>query len=274
MSANTSTESETRELLQDGVLQLERIGHVLLLTLNRPEARNAINGEVAASLGAALELLNRDDDLRVGILTGNGAAFCAGQDLKAFAAGEPVIPRENPHWGFAGFVRHFTAKPLIAAVNGYAFGGGMELALACDLIVASDTALFGLPEVKRGLFAAGGGVPRLVQQLPAKIATQMVLTGDPITAQTAERWGLVNEVVDGKVLEAASIALARSIAVNAPLAVQASKRIIATASFQSTWNSEPWEQIGRELDAVFASEDADEGSSAFIEKRDPVWRSR
>jgi crotonobetainyl-CoA hydratase len=274
MSEQTKTLPEDRRLLTDGVVRLEQAGHILIVTLNRPEARNAINGEVAAALGAALELLNDDDGLRVGILTGRGAAFCAGQDLRAFAAGEPVIPVDHPEWGFAGFVSHFTDKPLIAAVNGYAFGGGLELALACDLIVASDNALFALPEVKRGLFAAGGGVPRLTQQMPMNIAKQMVLTGEPITADAAAHWGLVNQVVEAAELEAAALALARAISVNAPLAVQASKRIITEVGFQSTWEPSPWARIGSELEAVFGSADAAEGSRAFVEKRDPVWTSR
>lgn len=265
---------DDRQLLKDGVVRLEQIGPILLLTLNRPEARNAVNGEVSAGLSAALELLNSDEELRVGVLTGTGVAFCAGQDLKAFAAGEPVIPLDHPEWGFAGFVNHFTNKPLIAAVNGYAFGGGLEIALACDLIVASDNALFALPEVKRGLFAAGGGVPRLTQQMPMNIAKQMVLTGEPIDAATAERWGLVNQVVEGAVLEATALALARAIARAAPLAVQASKRIIAAAGFQSTWESAPWVQIGTELEMVFGSNDAAEGSRAFLQKREPVWTGK
>ncbi|MCO4253338.1 crotonase/enoyl-CoA hydratase family protein [Pseudarthrobacter raffinosi] len=274
MSEQAKTLSQDCRLLKAGVVRLEQAGHILIITLNRPEARNAINGEVAAALGAALELLNSDDELRVGILTGTGAAFCAGQDLKAFAAGEPVIPLEHPEWGFAGFVSHFTDKPLIAAVNGFAFGGGLELALACDIIVASDSALFALPEVKRGLFAAGGGVPRLTQQMPMNVARQMVLTGEPITAETAARWGLVNQVVEAAELETAALALARAISANAPLAVQASKRIIAAAGFQSTWKPSAWTVIGSELEAVFGSDDAAEGSRAFVDKRDPVWTSK
>lgn len=253
---------------------LERHGHVLIIRINRPQARNAINAATAEALGEALERLQSDRDLRVGILTGTGGAFCAGQDLKAFAAGEAVIPAEHPEWGFAGWVSHFCSKPLIAAVNGHAFGGGLELALACDLIVAADDALLGLPEVTIGLFAAGGGVPRIAQQLPEKIGMRMVLTGEPITAGEAQRWGLVNDVVPAVEVLDKAMALAESIAANAPLAVQASKRIVAEAAHATTWQPGAWEFVTEELSRVFASQDAREGSTSFIEKRAPVWSGR
>lgn len=260
-----------RELLQDGVVRLERLGHVLLMTLNRPDARNAVNAEVTAALGDALERLTSDPELRVGVLTGTGSAFCAGQDLKAFAAGEPPLSPEHPEWGFGGFVSHFTPKPLIAAVNGFAFGGGFELALACDLIVASESASFALPEVTVGLFAAGGGAPRIVQQLPPKVGAHMIFTGRPLSARDAERWGLVNEVVAPESLEATALELAGAIAANAPLAVQASKKVLALEGESSTWRRETWTLVMDEFRAVFGSNDAAEGARAFVQKRAPQW---
>lgn len=251
---------------------LEQRGHVLIIRINRPEARNAINASTARALGAALEQLHNDPDLRVGVLTGTGVAFCAGQDLKALAAGEAVM--EKPEWGFGQWVRHYCSKPLIAALNGYAFGGGLELALACDLIVAAEGVALGLPEVKRGLFAAGGGVPRLVQQLPEKVAMRMVLTGEPIMTNDAEHWGLVNEVVAAEEVLDTALELAEHIAQNAPIAVQASKRIVALTTHEGTWEPGAWNVITEEFERVFTSEDAAEGATAFAEKREPVWKGR
>ncbi|QEE60761.1 crotonase/enoyl-CoA hydratase family protein [Salinibacterium sp. dk2585] len=251
---------------------LEQRGHVLIIRINRPEARNSINTATARALGAALEQLNSDADLRVGVLTGTGVAFCAGQDLKALAAGEAVL--EKPERGFGEWVRHYCSKPLIAAVNGYAFGGGLELALACDLIVAAEGVALGLPEVKRGLFAAGGGVPRLVQQMPEKVAMRMVLTGEPIMTNDAQHWGLVNEVVAADEVLDTALELAEHIAQNAPVAVQASKRIVALTAHSGTWEPEAWEVITEEFERVFGSEDAAEGARAFAEKREPIWKGR
>ena len=168
-------------------LLTEVCGHVLVITLNRPESRNAINGAMALELGAAIERLNADADLRAAVVTGAGQAFCAGMDLKAFAAGEPLLPPGHPDWGFGGFASHYATKPMVAAVHGFAFGGGFELALACDLIVAAEDARFALPEVARGLLPAGGGVPRILQQLPQKIGMRMLLTGEPVSAAEASR---------------------------------------------------------------------------------------
>jgi crotonobetainyl-CoA hydratase len=260
--------------VSDGVVRVERIGHVMVITLNRPDARNAVNAELASALGDAVELLSGDDDYRVAVLTGEGKAFCAGMDLKALAAGEPVIPTDRPERGFAGFVQNFSSKPIIAAINGYALGGGLEIALACDIIVMSESATLGLPEVVRGLFAAAGGVPRIAQQIPVKIAQRMVLTGELMNAAEAARWGIANEVVAPDEVLRTALDIAHKIAANAPLGVQASKRLIARGQTESTWDPAIWKAIGADLDAVFSSEDAREGSTAFIEKRAPAWRGR
>ncbi|MGM7672198.1 crotonase/enoyl-CoA hydratase family protein [Microbacterium sp. A93] len=252
-------------------VHLEREGSLLWISLNRPSARNAINMETARALGAAVEMLAADDDLRVGILRGEGTAFCSGQDLKAIAAGEPLTIPEHQEWGWAGFVSHFTSKPIIAAVHGYALGGGLELALACDLVVASQSSFFALPEVRRGLFAAGGGVPRLAQHIPKKVASKYVLTGDTFTAEQALEWGLVTDVVPDTNVDSAARELALHIASNAPLAVQASKRILAYAHAAPMWDLTDWSLVSEQASAVFASRDALEGSAAFTEKREPKW---
>lgn len=255
---------------------VERRGHVMVVTINRPEARNAINAAVSIGLGDALEEAQKDPDVWVVVVTGSGdKSFCAGADLKALSRGENIGHPDHPKWGFAGYVRHFIDKPTIAAVNGTALGGGTELALASDLVVAGESAKFGLPEVKRGLIAGAGGVFRIVEQIPRKVAMQMMLTGEPISAADAQRWGLVNEVVpDGTVLDAA-LALAERIAVNAPLAVQASKRVARGADDGVVTDEEPdWKRTMREAVAVFGSEDAKEGPLAFAQKRQPVWKAR
>ncbi|HEY9304042.1 MAG TPA: enoyl-CoA hydratase-related protein, partial [Mycobacterium sp.] len=204
----------------------ERRGNVLVITINRPDARNAVNGAVSTGVGDALDQAQNDDEVRAVVITGAGdKSFCAGADLKAISRRENIYHPDHGEWGFAGYVHHFIDKPTIAAVNGTALGGGTELALASDLVVACESATFGLPEVKVGLFAAAGGVFRIVHQLPRKVALEMILTGEPISAAEAAKWGLINEVVpDGTVLEAA-LALAERVTVNAPLSVQASKRI-------------------------------------------------
>jgi crotonobetainyl-CoA hydratase len=249
-------------------------GNVLVITLNRPAARNAVNSAMALQLGEAVERLNAEPELRAAVLTGAGAAFCAGMDLKAFAAGEPLLPVEHPDWGFGGFASHFSSKPIIAAVHGFAFGGGFELALGCDLIIAADDSRFALPEVTRGLFPAGGGVPRILQQLPSKIGMRMLLTGQPLSAIEAARWGLVDEVVpENEVLDTA-LALAHVIAANAPVAVQTTKRLAAALTTESTWTDQTRRQIADGITTVFGSEDAAEGAAAFAAKRDPVWIGR
>lgn len=258
---------------------VERRGNVMVITINRPEARNAINAAVSIGLGDALDEAQRDPDVWVVVVTGAGDnSFCAGADLKALSRGENIGHPDHPKWGFAGYVRHFIDKPTIAAVNGTALGGGTELALASDLVVAGESAKFGLPEVKRGLIAAAGGVFRLVDQIPRKVALQMVFTGESITSAEALRLGLINEVVpdgeEGAVLEAA-LRLAERITVNAPLAVQASKRV-AVGSDEGVVNAdEPgWSRTMREVAVVFRTEDAMEGPLAFAQKRAPVWKAK
>ncbi|BBY40064.1 enoyl-CoA hydratase [Mycobacterium mantenii] len=256
--------------------RVERRGNVSLITINRPDARNAVNGAVSTIVGSALEEAQRDPEVWAVVITGAGdKSFCAGADLKAISRGENLYHAEHPEWGFAGYVHHFIDKPTIAAVNGTALGGGSELALASDLVIACQSASFGLPEVKRGLIAGAGGVFRIVEQLPRKIALQLVLTGEPMTAADALRWGLINEVVpDGTVVEAA-LALAGRITCNAPLSVQASKRVAYGADAGIVAAEEPkWDRTKREFTELLKSDDAKEGPRAFAEKRQPEWKAR
>ncbi|MFZ4746071.1 MAG: crotonase/enoyl-CoA hydratase family protein [Sphingomonas sp.] len=255
---------------------VERHGHVMVITINRPDARNAVNQAVWSGVGDALAAADRDIDVRVVIVTGAGdQSFCAGADLKAISRGESILPSdpEKAAWGFAGIVSHVVSKPLIAAVNGTALGGGTEIALACDLVVAADTATFGLPEVKRGLLAGAGGAFRLKQQLPAKIAMEMLLTGDAISAARALDLGLVNQVVPRAELMAAALKLAERITVNAPLSVQASKRIaLGIRDGKIASDAAGWAITVHETPGVMGSADAREGPRAFAEKRAPVWK--
>ena len=254
--------------MSDEVLTEERDG-VLVVTLNRPQARNAVDEVLARSVAEAMDRLDEEDSLRAGVLTGAGGTFCAGMDLKAFVRGEtPVVEGR----GFAGLVERPPAKPLIAAVEGPALAGGFEIALACDLVVAGETASFGLPEVKRGLLAGGGGLLRLPRKAGLPRATEWALTGDRISAADAHAAGVVNRLVPaGQALEAA-LALARQIAGNGPLAVQGTKRILGEGQ---GWPAE--EAFARQWEVyapIRASEDAKEGARAFTEKRAPVWRGR
>lgn len=255
---------------------VERHGNVAVITINRPEARNAINSAVSIGVGDALEEAGRDPDVRAVVITGSGdKSFCAGADLKAIARRENLYHPDHGEWGFAGYVHHFVDKPTIAAVNGTALGGGTEIAMASDLVVATETAKFGLPEVKRGLIAAAGGVFRIMNHLPRKVAMQLLLTGEPITASDALEWGLINQVVsEGSVLDAA-LALAARVTVNAPLSVQASKRIAYGVDDGVIADEElGWERTVREMRSLIRSEDAREGPLAFAEKREPVWKAR
>jgi crotonobetainyl-CoA hydratase len=204
---------------------VERTGHSLVIEINRPEARNAIDHDVCVLVGNAVTAADEDPGVRVVILTGSGdQAFSAGADLKAIARGERILPEGREHWNIAGFANHFTSKPTIAAVNGTALGGGTELALSCDLVVAVEHARFGLPEVKRGLIPAAGGAFRLLRQLPQRVALELLFTGESIAAADALRWGLINRVVSAGQALPAALELAAAIEGNAPLAVQATKR--------------------------------------------------
>jgi crotonobetainyl-CoA hydratase len=254
----------------------ERRGNAMVITINRPDARNAVNGAVSIGVGDALEEAQHDPDVRAVVITGAGdKSFCAGADLKAISRRENLYHPDHPEWGFAGYVHHFIDKPTIAAVNGTALGGGTELALASDLVVAAERAQFGLPEVKRGLIAAAGGVFRIVEQLPRKVAMELLLTGEPITASDAWEWGLINQVVkEGSVVDAA-LALAARVTVNAPLSVQASKRIAyGVDEGVVTADEAGWERTMNEMRSLIRSEDATEGPLAFAEKREPVWKAR
>jgi enoyl-CoA hydratase len=244
----------------------EQRGNVLVITLNRPEAKNAINAEVAQLLAAAVERLDGDKDLRVGVLTGAGGVFSAGMDLKGFLRGE------DPHIkgrGFAGITMRPPDTPLIAAVEGWALAGGCEIVLSCDLVVASREAKFGIPEVKRGLVAGAGGLLRLPRRIPYHVAMELTLTGDPLDAETAHRFGLVNRLAEpGGALDAA-LELAAQVSANAPLALVTSKHIVRNAL---DWTeAEGWAEQAKLLPPVFASADAREGASAFAERRPPVW---
>lgn len=247
----------------------ERRDGVLIMTINRPEAKNALNGAVSRGLAAALDELDGDDELRVGVLTGAGGTFSAGMDLKAFLSGDvPLIEGR----GLAGLTQRPPRKPLIAAVEGWAVAGGFELLLACDLVVAADDAHLGVPEVKRALVAGAGAAMLLPQRVPQAIALEMLLTGDPITAARAAELGLVNRVTPkGGALDGA-LELAASIAANGPLAVAITKQI---AREGGDWTfEEGWEKQGALMAPVFGSEDAQEGARAFAEKRPPVWKGR
>ena len=249
----------------DREVTTEAVDGVLIVTISRPEAKNAMNKAAAEGIAAAMDRLDEDAGLRVGILTGGGGTFCSGMDLKGFLAGEmPVVPGR----GFGGIVERGPEKPLIAAVEGFALAGGLELALACDLIVAHRAAQFGIPEVKRGLAAGGGGLVRLPRQIAPRVAMELALTGDPIGAERAYELGLINAVCDGPALDGA-LALARRIVANGPLAVAASKAIIRNSPL---WpEAEMAERQMPYLAPVFTSSDAREGPRAFAEKRPPRW---
>jgi crotonobetainyl-CoA hydratase len=253
----------------------ERRGNVLVITLNRPEARNAVNSTLSTAVGDALQEAQDDPDVRAVVITGAGESFCAGADLKAISRRENLFHPDHSEWGFAGYVHHYIDKPTIAAVNGTALGGGSELALASDLVVAEERAKFGLPEVKRGLIAAAGGVFRIVDHLPRKVAMQLILTGEPMSSADALKWGLINQVVpDGTAVDAA-LALAERVTVNAPLAVWASKRVAMGVDDNVITGDEPgWTRTMREIGTLIRSEDAKEGPLAFAEKRQPVWKAK
>ena len=247
----------------------ERRGNVLLITLNRPEVRNAVNAALAAGVAGALEELDGDGELSVGVLTGTGGFFCAGMDLGAFVKG--VSPWFGDR-GFAGIAQRSARKPLIAAIEGFALAGGMEIALACDLIVAAKGARMGIPEAKRSLVAAGGALLRLPRRMPYHVVMELALTGDPFPAERFHELGVVNRLAEpGGAVEVA-LELAGTLAKNGPLALAAAKQILQE---QFDWSTaEMWAKQGEIAGPVTASEDAKEGASAFKEKREPVWKGR
>ena len=253
----------------DQAVLTERRGRVLLITLNRPDARNSVNAALAQGIAAALDELDGDDELQVGVITGAGKGFCAGMDLKAFVRGE------SPHVegrGFAGITQRSATKPLIAAIEGFAVAGGLEVALSCDLIVAARGAKLGIPEVKRSLVAAGGALLRLPHRIPYHAAMEMALTGDPISAERGHDLGLVNRLSEPGAAVDDAIELAETVAKNAPLALAASKRIVLESPGWS--DDEAWQRQGEIAGPVFVSEDAREGATAFAEKREPAWKGR
>ena len=252
------------------VVELERRDHIALVTLNRPEARNAINPEVSQTMAALLDDIESDVELRAVVLTGRGEVFSAGADLKVVAAGNANdIARGKG--GFAGIVTRDFPKPIIAAVNGPALAGGFEIVLSCDLVVAAETARFGIPEVKRGLMAAAGGLIRLPKRVPLAIALELAMTGDPIDAARALQLGLVNRVVPAERVVDEATDLANRIGENSPIAVRNSRRLVREASELS--EAEGWTRTLELMMPVFESGDAVEGATAFAEKRPPVWRS-
>jgi enoyl-CoA hydratase len=251
----------------EGAVLTEVDGGIAVITINRPEARNAVNAEVARGIAEAIDELDDRKDVSVLILTGAGGTFCAGMDLKAFLAGEFPATEER---GFAGLVERPPAKPMIAAVEGYALAGGFEIALACDLIVASEAAKFGLPEVTRGLVAGAGGLFRLPRRVPYSLAMEIMFTGEHFPAARLHQAGLINRLVPAGDALAAARELAGRIRGNAPLALAASKRVVIGSG---DWPaSESFARQGEIVGRIFASADAMEGAAAFAEKRAPVWR--
>jgi enoyl-CoA hydratase len=247
----------------------ERRGNVLLITLNRPEVRNSVNAALAAGVGGALDELDADDGLSAGVLTGAGGFFSAGMDLGAFVKGESPWFGDR---GFAGIAQRASRKPLIAAIEGFAVAGGMEIALACDLIVAAKGAKLGIPEAKRSLVAAGGALLRLPQRMPYHVVMELALTGDTMPAERFYDFGVVNALAEPGGAVDAALELAERLAKNGPLALIASKQILQE---QFDWSSEEmWGKQAEITAPVFASEDAKEGANAFKEKRDPVWQGR
>jgi enoyl-CoA hydratase len=252
-------------------VEFENRGPFAVVKINRPEARNAVNGEVARGIEDAIDKIESDDSIWVGILTGEPPVFCAGADLKEINAGR-AGDLQTERGGFAGIAQRERTKPIIAAVDGPALAGGTEIVLACDLVVASTTATFGIPEVKRSLVAAGGGLFRLGRKIPLNLAMELALTGDPIAAQQAHHHGLVNRLVEpGKALDGA-IALAEQICANAPVSVRESRAIVLAAT--NAPDEIGWKMSFEGMAKAMSSEDFSEGLTAFIEKRPPQWKGR
>ncbi|MCD2194823.1 crotonase/enoyl-CoA hydratase family protein [Actinomycetospora endophytica] len=255
-------------------VHVETSDGITVVTLDRPKALNAVSPAVAAALGTALETADHDDSVRAIVVTGTGRAFSAGADLKAVAQGLRLDHPDHPEWGFGGFARHPLTTPTIAAVNGLAFGGGLELMLACDLAVADENAQLGLPEVARGLAAGAGGLLRLPQRIPRAVALEIAMTGEPISAARGYELGLVNRVAPaGTALDAAR-AMAATIAANAPLAVRESRGLMRRAAHTDEHGDAAWDDNTAVMSRVFASDDAREGPRAFAEKRSPEWTGR
>ena len=252
-------------------VEFEKDGRLGIITLNRPEARNAVNGDVAQTMEKILDDFESDPALWVAILTANGPAFCAGADLKEIAAGNGAA-LSTKKGGFAGLVQRERDKPLVAAISGSALAGGTEIALACDMIVCSTETNFGLPEVKRSLVAAAGGLFRLPRVLGMAPALEVIMTGDPLPAERAYQLGMVNAVVAPDQVMAEAKKLAERIIANAPLAVQASRRV-ATRAFMDE-DAKLWKASGKEFQGIAGTEDFKEGPRAFIEKRPPNWQGR
>jgi enoyl-CoA hydratase len=247
----------------------ERRGNVLLITLNRPEVRNAVNAALAAGVAGALDELDADEGLVAGVLNGGGGFFSAGMDLGAFVKGESAWFGDR---GFAGITQRAARKPLIAAIEGFALAGGMEIALACDLIVAAKGAKMGIPEAKRSLVAAGGALLRMPRRMPYHVVMELALTGEGLPAERFHELGLVNRLAEPGEALTVALELAASLAENGPLALIASKQVLQE---QYDWSAaEMWDKQAAIVGPVFASEDAKEGSSAFKEKRAPVWKGR
>jgi enoyl-CoA hydratase/carnithine racemase len=252
------------------MIEYETRGNVAIITIDRPEARNAVNGDVAEGIEAAIDRMEADDDIWIGVLTHEGPVFCAGADLKAINSGD-AARLNTPTGGFGGITAKARTKPIIAACNGPAYAGGCEIVLACDLLVATPDVTFSVPEVKRNLVAAAGALFRLPAALPKNVAMEMLLTGDPIDAERAHALGFVNRLAGpGKAVDVA-IELAAQISENAPLAVRKSREV-ALQSFDT--DEEAFAASGRAIAEVMASEDTKEGLAAFIEKRKPEWQGR
>jgi len=260
----------------NSAILFESVGRIAKITINRPEAMNAVNAQVSFGLKAALDRFAADDGLWVAVITGQGdKAFCAGADLKERAAGAPSTFSVPGSGGIGDLLREICDKPVIAAVNGYAFGGGMELALWCDLIVAAESAQFALPEVRRGLIAAGGGLLQLPRQIPLKTALYHVMTGEPLTAAKAQEWGLVSQVVPSGQALSAAMQLAEKICANAPLAVRESKKLVYQSLDVDLYGAKGgWPLSDAAAARIRESSDSAEGPRAFAEKRAPQWQGK
>ncbi len=251
------------------VVTYEEVGNVRVITLDRPEARNAVSHEVSAELEAHLDTFEADESAWVAVLAANGPVFSAGADLKSVSSGKTI---ESKKGGFAGLVRYPRTKPLIAAVDGPALAGGLEIVLACDLVVASSAARFGIPEVKRSLIAGAGGLFRLPASIARNVAMELALTGDPISAERAFELGLVNELAEPGAVVHAALELAKRITVNAPIAVRESRQVVLES--QGVSDADGWQITKDHFRVVVKTEDFREGPLAFVEKRTPVWKGR